>query len=54
MTDTQWPIYEVFHQQTRGEPHIHVGSVHATDAEMAIVLAKEQYCRRPPSVERLL
>lgn len=50
MTDTQWPIYEVFHQQARGEPHIHVGSVHATDPEMALVLAKEQYCRRQACV----
>ncbi len=50
MTDTQWPIFEVFHQQARGEPHVHVGSVHAPDAEMAIILAKEQYCRRQACV----
>ncbi len=50
MADTQWPVYEVFHQQARGEPHIHVGSVHATDAEMALVMAKEQYCRRQACV----
>ncbi len=50
MTDTQWPIFEVFHQQARGEPHVHVGSVHATDADMAIILAKEQYCRRQACV----
>jgi len=50
MTDTQWPIYEVFHQQARGEPHIHVGSVHATDPEMALLLAKEQYARRQACV----
>lgn len=50
MTDTQWPIYEVFHQQSRGEPHIYVGSIHATDAEMALLLAKEQYTRRQACV----
>lgn len=48
--DTQWPIFEVFHQQARGEPHVHVGSVHATDAEMALLLAKEQFARRQACV----
>ena len=46
MTDTQGKVFEVFHQQARGEPHVYVGSVHAPDAEMALVLAKEQYARR--------
>ena len=50
MTDTQWTIFEVFHQQARGEPHVYVGSVHAPDAEMAILLAKEQYARRQACV----
>ncbi len=50
MTDTQWPVYEVFHQQTRGEPHVYVGSVHAPDPEMALILAKEQYARRQACV----
>ncbi len=50
ITDTQWPVYEVFHQQARGEPHVYVGSVHAPDAEMALVLAKEQYARRQACV----
>ena len=50
MIDTQWKVFEVFHQQARGEPHVHVGSIHAPDAEMALVLAKEQYCRRQACV----
>ena len=50
MIDTQWPVYEVFHQQARGEAHVHVGSIHATDPEMALVLAKEQYARRQACV----
>jgi len=48
--DTQWPVFEVFHQQSRGEPHVHVGSVHASDAETAIMLAKEQFGRRQACV----
>lgn len=50
MTDTQWRVFEVFHQQARGEPHVHVGSIHAPDAEMALILAKEQYSRRQACV----
>ncbi len=50
MTDTQWIVFEVFHQQARGEPHVHVGSIHAPDAEMALLLAKEQYARRQACV----
>lgn len=46
MPDTQWPLWEVFHQKARGEHHVHVGSIHAPDAEMALLLAKEQYARR--------
>ncbi|MBI3359528.1 MAG: 1,2-phenylacetyl-CoA epoxidase subunit B [Chloroflexi bacterium] len=46
MSDTQWPLWEVFHQKARGEHHVHVGSIHAPDAEMALLLAKEQYARR--------
>lgn len=42
----QWQNYEVFQQQNRGEQHIHVGSLHAPNPEMAIILAKEQFGRR--------
>ena len=41
-----WPTYEVFHQDKRGNEHSHVGCVHAPDAEVALVFAKEQYGRR--------
>lgn len=41
-----WQTYEVFHQSKRGEKHVHVGTVHACDKEMALILAKEQYARR--------
>lgn len=50
MSDTQWKVFEVFHQQARGEPHVHVGSVHAPDAESALILAKEQFGRRQACV----
>lgn len=46
MSDTQWTVFEVFHQQVRGEPHVHVGAIHAPDPEAALILAKEQYGRR--------
>lgn len=49
-TDTQWRVFEVFHQQSRGEPHIHVGSVHAPDGEAALLMAKEQFGRRQACV----
>ncbi|MDQ7843593.1 MAG: phenylacetic acid degradation protein [Armatimonadota bacterium] len=43
-------IYAVFRQDTKIDPHVHVGEVQATDAEMALVLAKEQFARRDPCV----
>jgi len=43
-------LFAVFRQDTRNDPHVHVGDVHATDAEMALVLAKEQFTRRDPCV----
>lgn len=46
MTDTQWPTWEVFHQTKRGDPHEHVGSVHAPDAGMALQMARDQFARR--------
>jgi ring-1,2-phenylacetyl-CoA epoxidase subunit PaaB len=38
--------YEVLHQAKTGGRHTHVGSVHAPNAEMAYLFAKEQYGRR--------
>lgn len=43
-------IYAVFRQDTKSDPHVHVGDVHSTDPEMALVLAKEQFARRDPCV----
>jgi len=44
--DTEWSSWEVFQQARRGEHHVHVGTVHAPDAELALVLAKESFARR--------
>ncbi|HEV2357723.1 MAG TPA: 1,2-phenylacetyl-CoA epoxidase subunit B [bacterium] len=43
-------VWAVFLQGRRRDPHVHVGDVHAPDAEMALVLAKESYARRDPCV----
>ena len=45
-TLNHWPTYEVFHQRKRGTHHVHVGSVHAPNEEMAVLFGKEQYARR--------
>ncbi len=42
--------YEVFHQEKRGKQAVHVGIVHASTPEMALVVAKEQYARRGKTV----
>lgn len=44
--EENWVTFEVFHQKKRGDQHIHVGIVHAPTAELALILAKEQYARR--------
>lgn len=45
-TMAHWQTYEVFHQTKKGDRHIHVGSVHAPNEELAYLFAKEQYGRR--------
>lgn len=42
----EFETYEVFHQKKRGQQHVHVGIVHAPNAELALVYAKEQFARR--------
>ena len=48
--DTQWPRYQVFHQERLDRPHVNSGSVHATDAEMALQNARDVFVRRPDCV----
>jgi len=39
-------VYEVFRQEKEGEAMVHVGSVDAPDAELAVQYAREVYSRR--------
>ncbi len=44
--NTHHITWEVFHQDKRGKQHVHVGVVHASTPEMALVMAKEVFGRR--------
>ncbi len=46
----EWPLWEVFIRSKNGQYHKHVGSVHATDAQMAIEHARDTYTRRNEGV----
>ncbi len=46
----EWPLWEVFVRAKRGLNHIHVGSVHAADAETAVQNARDTYTRRAEGV----
>lgn len=50
MTDARWPLWEVFIRPRTGLEHKHAGSVHATDAGMAIEHARDLYTRRGEGV----
>ena len=41
-----WDLYEVFIRSKRGLSHKHVGSIHASDKNMAIENARDLYTRR--------
>jgi ring-1,2-phenylacetyl-CoA epoxidase subunit PaaB len=43
---SDWPLWEIFIRSKQGLDHKHVGSLHATDAEMAIENARDVYTRR--------
>ena len=42
----QFGTYEVFHQKKDGAPYVYVGPVHAPEADVAFLFAKEQFSRR--------
>ena len=48
--DAGWPPYEVFVRSKRGLNHVHVGSIHAADPEMALLHARDVYTRRNEGV----
>jgi ring-1,2-phenylacetyl-CoA epoxidase subunit PaaB len=41
-----WPLWEVFVRSARGLSHVHAGSLHAPDAEMAVRNARDLFSRR--------
>lgn len=50
MTETNWPLYEVFIRSKAGLSHRHAGSVHASDDQMALDHARDTYTRRNEGV----
>ena len=50
MDKTEWPLWEVFIRSQHGLAHKHVGSLRASDAEMAINNARDVYTRRNEGV----
>lgn len=46
MSKNEIPLWEVFIRPRNGLSHKHCGSVHATDAEMALQAARDVYTRR--------
>jgi ring-1,2-phenylacetyl-CoA epoxidase subunit PaaB len=46
----EWPLFEVFVRSKRGLNHVHVGSLHAADASMALRNARDLYTRRNEGV----
>jgi len=50
MSKKNWPLWEVFVRSKNGLEHRHVGSLHASDAEMALANARDVYTRRSEGV----
>lgn len=50
MTTRHLPLWEVFVRSRRGLDHKHVGSLHAADAEQALLAARDTYTRRQEGV----
>ena len=46
----EWPLWEIFIRSKQGLDHKHVGSLHATDAAMAIENARDVYTRRQEGI----
>jgi ring-1,2-phenylacetyl-CoA epoxidase subunit PaaB len=45
-----WPLWEVFVRSARGLSHVHAGSLHAPDAQLALHNARDLYTRRGEGV----
>lgn len=46
MSETEWPLWEVFIRSRNGLDHKHCGSVHAPDARGALQAARDVFTRR--------
>ena len=46
----EWPLWEVFVRSKQGLEHKHCGSLHATDAQQALHMARDVYTRRQEGV----
>ena len=46
VTERNIPLWEVFIRSRNGLAHKHVGSLHASDSEMALQAARDVYTRR--------
>ena len=46
----EWPLWEVFIRSKQGLEHKHCGSLHATDAQQALQMARDVYTRRQEGV----
>ena len=50
LSGESWPMWEVFVRARRGISHVHIGSLHAADAETALENARDVYTRRGEGV----
>ena len=50
MQNDHWPLFEIFIRAKSGLSHRHVGSLHASDKQMAIDHARDLYTRRGEGV----
>ena len=45
-----WPLFEIFIRSKNGLHHVHAGSLHAADPQMAMENARDVYTRRMEGV----
>jgi ring-1,2-phenylacetyl-CoA epoxidase subunit PaaB len=50
MTTQELPLFEVFIRSKQGLEHKHCGSLHASDAQQALQMARDVYTRRMEGV----
>ena len=47
---SEWPLWEIFVRSKQGLEHKHCGSLHASDAQHALQMARDVYTRRQEGV----